>query len=233
MEKTFREEGIPPIITRLAFVESMFNLKARSRVGASGIWQFMPQTAKKYMRINRLVDERNSPFKATKGAAKLLSRNFQMLGSWPLAITAYNHGQGGMKRAVKQVRSRDLGAIIDKYSSSSFRYASQNFYAEFIAAANTYNRLLKEQKVNTNQEPLSLTSWTLKKPLSIAQILKKTPLKKKILSEYNHCLKAKIFTRYKYHKLPKFYEIFIPKSLANKFQIQLAAISERRYAKNK
>ena len=71
MEKTFREEGIPPIITRLAFVESMFNLKARSRVGASGIWQFMPQTAKKYMRINRLVDERNSPFKATKGAAKV------------------------------------------------------------------------------------------------------------------------------------------------------------------
>ncbi|NRA44758.1 MAG: lytic transglycosylase domain-containing protein [Oligoflexales bacterium] len=233
MEATFKKEGVPPIITRLAFVESMFNLKARSRVGASGVWQFMPQTAKKYMRINRLVDERNSPFKATRGAARLLARNYHVLDSWPLAITAYNHGQGGMKRAIKQVGSKDLGKIIDRYSSSSFRYASQNFYAEFRAAVNIYKRLLDEKKVDIDQESLSITSLSLKKPLSIAQILKKTPLKKSILSEFNRCLRASSFTRYRHHKLPKFFEIFIPKNLANKFQIHLATISERRYAKNK
>ncbi|MFK7825396.1 MAG: lytic transglycosylase domain-containing protein [Oligoflexales bacterium] len=233
MEKTFKDEGIPPIITRLAFVESMFNLKARSRVGASGIWQFMPQTAKKYMRINRLVDERNSPFKATRGAAKLMARNHQVLKAWPLAITAYNHGQGGMKRAIKQVGSRDLGRIIDRYHSKSFRYASKNFYAEFRAAVNTYNRLLNENKVDTKQKSLSLTSLTLKKPLSIAQILKKTPLKKNILAEFNRGLRASSFTRYRHHKLPKYFELFLPKSFAQKFQIHLASISEKRYAKNK
>ena len=233
MEKTFKNEGVPPVITRLAFVESMFNLKARSRVGASGIWQFMPQTAKKYMRINRLVDERNSPFKATRGAAKLLARNYQILGSWPLAITAYNHGQGGMKRAVRQVGSKDLGKIIDRYLSASFRYASRNFYSEFRAAVNTYNRLLNEKKVDTKQESLKLASLTLKKPLSIAQILKKTPLKKHTLSEFNRCLRASSFTRYRYHKLPKYFELFLPKSLAQKFQVHLASISEKRYAKNK
>lgn len=233
MERTFSKEGVPPIITRLAFVESMFNLKARSRVGASGIWQFMPQTAKKYMHINRLVDERNSPFKATRGAARLLASNYRVLRSWPLAITAYNHGQAGMKRAIRQVGSKDLGKIIGKYNSSSFRYASRNFYSEFRAAVNVYNRLLQEKKVNTEQESLNVTSLILKKPLSIAQILKKTPLKKNILLEFNRCLRASSFTRYRNRKLPKLFEIFIPKSIAKKFQIHLANISEKRYAKNK
>lgn len=134
MERIFREHGLPPELTRIVFVESMFNIKARSKVGASGLWQLMPRTARAYLRVNRHVDERNSPFKATEAAAKILHSNYQELGNWPLAITAYNHGLGGMKRAVAQTGSRKLSVIIQEYRSPSFGFASSHFYAEFLAA---------------------------------------------------------------------------------------------------
>ncbi len=138
MEKIFREHGLPPELTRIVFVESMFNLDARSKVGASGFWQLMPKTARAYLRVNRHVDERNSPLKATKAAAKILRANYQELQNWPLAITAYNHGLGGMKRAIRQTGSRKLSVIIEDYQSPSFGFASRNFYAEFLAALRTH-----------------------------------------------------------------------------------------------
>ncbi|HIE79685.1 MAG TPA: lytic transglycosylase, partial [Nitrospinaceae bacterium] len=79
------------------------------------------------------VDERRDPILATYGAAKLLKKNFESVGSWPLAITAYNHGLQGMKRAKKRFGS-DIVKVIAKYKSRTFGFASQNFYAEFLAA---------------------------------------------------------------------------------------------------
>ena len=134
MEKQFRAERLPVELTRLPFVESSFNTEARSRVGASGIWQFMPRTARPWMMVNRDVDERNDPMTATSAAARLMRANFERLREWPLAMTAYNHGASGIARAVKKTGSTDLATIIDKYSSRRFGFASSNFYACFLAA---------------------------------------------------------------------------------------------------
>jgi membrane-bound lytic murein transglycosylase D len=134
MEKIFRSENLPIELTRLPFVESSFNIKARSRVGASGIWQFMPRTARPWMMVNRAVDERNDPLTATSAAARLMKSNFDRLGNWPLALTAYNHGASGLVRAIKKTGSRDLAVIIEKYESRRFGFASSNFYACFLAA---------------------------------------------------------------------------------------------------
>lgn len=143
MERIFRDYGLPPELTRIAFVESMFNIKARSKVGASGVWQLMPKTAAQYLQVNRRVDERNSPLKATHAAAKILRMNYRELGHWPLAITAYNHGLGGMQRAVARAQSRELSQIIQNYESPSFGFASRNFYAEFLAAKRVYQTMAK------------------------------------------------------------------------------------------
>jgi membrane-bound lytic murein transglycosylase D len=140
MERIFRDHGLPPELTRLVFVESMFNLRARSKVGASGLWQLMPNTARAYIRVNRHVDERNSPLKATRAAARILQQNYNQLRNWPLAITAYNHGLGGMKRAVVQTGSNRLSDIIQDYRSPSFGFASSNFYAEFLAALRVHGQ---------------------------------------------------------------------------------------------
>lgn len=134
MEKIFRDEKLPVELTRLPFVESSFNTAARSRVGASGIWQFMPRTAKPWMMVNRDVDERNDPITATHAAAKLMRNNYDRLAEWPLALTAYNHGAAGIARAVRKTGSRDIARIIESYSSRRFGFASSNFYACFLAA---------------------------------------------------------------------------------------------------
>jgi len=65
--------------------------------------------------------------------------NYSALGSWPLAITAYNHGRGGMMRAQSEVGSSDITKVIDEYQGPLFGYASMNFYSEFLAAVDVYN----------------------------------------------------------------------------------------------
>lgn len=134
MEEIFAKEGMPTELTRLPFVESSFNTRARSKVGASGIWQFMRSTAKLFMRVNEAVDERNDPIRATEAAARLLRLNFESLRNWPLAVTAYNHGRKGMMRAVRRVGSEELEQLVTEYRSRSFGFASSNFFTELLAA---------------------------------------------------------------------------------------------------
>jgi len=129
----FQQKGVPKELTRLPLVESAFNLSARSKVGASGIWQFMRSTGKLFLRIDKSVDERNDPITAAWAASELLRRNFERLKSWPLAITAYNHGPEGMARAVETLGTRDLAQIIKRYKGRTFGFASSNFYCEFLA----------------------------------------------------------------------------------------------------
>lgn len=135
MEVIFRQEGVPIKLTRLPFIESSFNVQAYSKVGAAGIWQFMPTTGRLFnLRINHLVDERRDPLIATQAAARLLKSNYERLGSWPLAITAYNHGPGGLAAAVDAVGTDDIATIIKNYKGERFGFASRNFYPEFLAA---------------------------------------------------------------------------------------------------
>jgi membrane-bound lytic murein transglycosylase D len=133
MEKIFREEGLPIELTRLPFVESSFNTHARSKVGASGIWQFMRKTARPYLKINSSIDERNDPLTSTRAAARLMKNNFGMLGTWPLAVTAWNHGPSGVRGISQKLGTTDLAEIVNTYTSRTFGFASQNFYACFLA----------------------------------------------------------------------------------------------------
>lgn len=133
MERIFKDQGLPIELTRIAFVESSFNLNARSRVGASGIWQFMRGTARGLLRIDSSCDERNDPLSATLAAARKLRQNFQMLGTWPLAVTGYNRGSYGVRRLVKKFKTTDLADLTD-VRKGRFRFASANFYTSFLAA---------------------------------------------------------------------------------------------------
>lgn len=134
MEEIFRKEGLPVELTRLPFVESSFNVRARSKVGASGIWQFMRSTGRLFLKITDAVDERNDPIRATEAAAKLLRLNYESLGKWPLAVTAYNHGRKGMMRAVRTVGSEELEDLVGNYRGRTFGFASSNFFTELLAA---------------------------------------------------------------------------------------------------
>ncbi|MDP3937800.1 MAG: LysM peptidoglycan-binding domain-containing protein [Deltaproteobacteria bacterium] len=134
IEAIFREEGLPPQLTRMPFVESTFNVKAHSKAAASGIWQFIPSTGRLYLQITNAVDERRDPIMATHAAAKLLKHNYSVSRRWPLAVTAYNHGLGGVMRAVRTTGSSDIVDIIRNYQGARFGYASRNFFVELLAA---------------------------------------------------------------------------------------------------
>jgi len=138
MEQIFRDEGLPIELTRLPLIESSFNTHAYSKVGAAGMWQFMPATGRVFLRIDDAVDERLDPFVATRAAARFLRQNYDRLGTWPLAITAYNHGPGGMARAVRTVGTTDIAAIVERYDGPAFGFASKNFYVEFLAALDVH-----------------------------------------------------------------------------------------------
>jgi membrane-bound lytic murein transglycosylase D len=131
---TLGQHGVPPEIAALPHVESSFNLAAYSKVGAAGLWQFMPGTAKRFMRVDGLVDERLDPYSATEAAANLMLYNYRLLGTWPLAVTAYNHGPGGLRRAQDELGTSDIAVIVKRYQGATFGFASRNFYVAFLAA---------------------------------------------------------------------------------------------------
>jgi membrane-bound lytic murein transglycosylase D len=128
----FQSYGLPEELAYLPHVESSFNISAYSKFGAAGMWQFTRSTGKRFMKVDYVLDERRDPIKATHAAARLLLDNYSKLQSWPLAITAYNHGAAGMAKA-KNAHG-DYAAIVTRYRSRTFKFASRNFYSEFLAA---------------------------------------------------------------------------------------------------
>lgn len=111
-EKYLKAHGVPEELKYLSVVESALYSKATSRVGAMGLWQFMPATGKEYgLKINDYVDERCDPTKSTLAAIRYLKKYEAKYGSWPLALAAYNGGSGRVSRAIKRGRSRNFWRI--------------------------------------------------------------------------------------------------------------------------
>jgi membrane-bound lytic murein transglycosylase D len=191
MKKIFRAEGLPAELAYLPLVESSFNVRARSSAGAVGMWQFMPETGKKFMRVDAKVDERRDPFASTRAAARLLKENYRLLGNWPLAITAYNHGTEGIFRGVKAVESDNLVDLIRNYQSPTFGFASKNFYAEFLAVVDiALNRDVFFPYLRAHR-PVRLQEVTLKRQASLQAVLKPAAISHDDFFEWNPALEPK------------------------------------------
>ncbi len=134
MREMLAAQGVPVGLAHLPLVESSYRIVAHSHAGAVGVWQFTRSTGRRFLHIDHAVDERLDPILATEAAAKYLRENYDRLGTWPLAITAYNHGANGMSYAVRRLGTTNLGTIVEHYKSPQFGFASRNFYAEFLAA---------------------------------------------------------------------------------------------------
>lgn len=217
IQKTFKQHNLPIVLGYLPHVESSFHVRSQSKTGARGIWQFTRLTGKQYMRVNSRVDERLDPFASTKAAAKLLKFNYKKLKSWPLAITAYNHGANGIDRITKKLRNRDLGYLIRHYKSRRFNFASKNFYAEFIAAAEVaanYKRHFGNLKLNS---PITYKKVRLPQTLSLNQIISRLGYPRQQIIALNPALKRSVI-RGK-HWVPSYYRVKIPSVSPRAFSI--------------
>ncbi|MEA1050893.1 transglycosylase SLT domain-containing protein [Lamprobacter modestohalophilus] len=159
-------KGVPDDLAYLPHVESSFQTHARSSVGAAGIWQFMPATGREYgMRVDRTIDERLDPITCADSAASYLSAAHRKLGSWPLAITSYNHGKGGMANAKAQYGD-DIGKIVKHYKGRAFGFASRNFYASFAAAREVADHPQRYFPEGVNfEQPWSYERLVLRSPM--------------------------------------------------------------------
>jgi membrane-bound lytic murein transglycosylase D len=102
-EEAFAKEKVPLEIKYLAVVESALNPKAVSRMGATGLWQFMYQTGKQYnLKIDSYIDERSDPLKSSAAAAKYMSNMYSIFGDWELVLASYNSGPGNVSKAIRR-----------------------------------------------------------------------------------------------------------------------------------
>jgi hypothetical protein len=132
MKKILREKNLPEELFYLALIESGFNPHAFSRAKASGIWQFVTKTAKRYgLKVDKWVDERRDPEKSTYAAAEYLKSLYGMFNNWDLAAASYNAGEGKVLKAMKRAKSQDFWEI------SQHRYLrkeTKQYVPMFLAA---------------------------------------------------------------------------------------------------
>lgn len=189
-EEKLKESGLPTDLKYLSVVESALDPNAVSRVGATGLWQFMPRTGAFFgLEINKLVDERRDPTRATEAAIIYLSRLYERFNDWELAIAAYNSGEGRVSRAVKRARSKDFWRL-----RRFLPRETRNYVPAFIAA--TYlMKYYKEHDLVPEQPALDLQlsqTITVYDTLTFYEIAQVTSLPLDILEQMNPAYKSGI-----------------------------------------
>jgi len=226
IERVLEKHGVPRELVALPHVESSYNPRAYSRVGAAGIWQFTRSTGRRYLRVDHVVDERMDPFKASDGAARLLRDNHRRLESWPLAITAYNHGVGGMARAVRKLGTRDIGSIARRYRSRTFGFASRNFYSEFLAASEIEQESELYFGVVQPDAPVEYTIVETDHFYAVPSLERALGVDRELLRDHNLALRPAVWNGAKL--VPRGYPLRVP---ANAFrlpvEVALAQIPEK------
>lgn len=205
----FQEYGLPIELTRLPFVESSFDYKAYSSVGAAGIWQFMPRTARLFMTVNNVIDERRDPVVASEAAAKYLQGAYRRLGTWPLAVTSYNHGVGGVAKAVKRVGTTNIASIIEYSGDRPFGFASNNFFPSLLAALHVYENYRTYFPGLAIEPPLVFDSVRLNQSVSIGHVVRQLGIASEELQRLNYALSERVWSGRQ--SLPRGYTLKVPR----------------------
>ncbi len=227
IRQVLKQAELPAALAWLPLLESAFHPLAYSKAGAAGLWQFTRGTGRLYLTIDEAVDERFDVYRASVAAARLLRDNYARLGTWPLAITAYNHGAGGMLKAVATLKTKDLGTIVRKYRSRSFGFASRNFYAEFLAILNVVNHRDHFFPNLAARDPEPYHALTLNAYASLATLETYLGSDRQDIVHWNPSLRRAV--RETYLRVPKGYTLRFPQHLMPRAELRArwAAVPRR------
>jgi membrane-bound lytic murein transglycosylase D len=183
-EQTLDKYDIPLELKHLAIVESALNPRARSHVGAAGLWQFMYATGKMYnLKVSSYVDERFDPIKATDASARMMSDLYKMFGDWNLVLAAYNSGPGNVRKAIRRSGGYKNFWYIRPYLPRETR----NYVPAFIAVNYAMNHALDHNIKPTKPIISFLETDTLvvKSTITFDQIQNEIEIPKEELSFLN------------------------------------------------
>jgi len=217
---------LPLEIAHLPHVESSYTPTVYSRIGAAGLWQFTRSTGRRFMRVDHVIDERLDPYRASLAAARLLEQNYRVTGSWPLAITAYNHGASGMRRASRKLGTKDIVKIVRNYRSRTFGFASRNFYVEFLAADSVASNAESYFGPLVLDQPIIFESLDMPFYASPNQISNAIGVDVKTLQQANPSLRPTVWRQAKY--VPKGFKLQVPRaSLPRPLRESLASVPQK------
>jgi len=216
-----KKNGLPTDIQYLPFVESSYNPLAYSRVGAAGMWQIMPRTARTLgLSISSTVDERLDPELATAAAARYFIDSRQKIGDrarergveadsslFPFVITSYNYGVAGMTRAVDKVGT-DYMDLLNKYRARGFQVAVKNFYSSFLAARHVASQADRYLPGTRGGSPWRYDTVSLRKPTSTERLVAVFDVSEEELREYNPSLMRLVWQGRRF--VPKGYRLKLP-----------------------
>ncbi|MDB2350297.1 transglycosylase SLT domain-containing protein [Flavobacteriaceae bacterium] len=213
-ENALQKYNVPLELKYIPVIESALNPRAKSRVGATGLWQFMFNTAKDLdLKVNSYVDERMDPIKSSEAAAKYLSELYARFNDWNLAIAAYNYGPGNIRRAIKASGYSNfwnLRGYLPKETA--------NYVPSFIATLYLFEFAHKHEiKMKSKEMKLALTdSIPIKKMVSFSHIADKIGVPLDTLNflnpSYIHSIIPNVKNKQYYLTLPQAYtDAFIEK----------------------
>ena len=222
IREVLQQEGVPAELIALPHVESSFDPTAYSRAGAAGMWQFTRSTGLRYMRIDHIVDDRRDPFFATVAAAQLLRDNYEVLQNWALAITAYNHGQAGMRNAVRSTGTDRIEVILREYNGRLFGFASRNFYVAFLAAVDV-DANAEEYFGPLNPDPVADTMvMSVPDYVTVSTLADAFDVSHDVLRNWNPALTAAVWSGEKF--VPRGFRLRVPGDVVPNAAERLAAV---------
>lgn len=220
VENVLIENDLPPELYFLALIESGYQTHATSTARAVGVWQFMPATARRYgLEINRYLDERRDPIRATEAAAKYLRDLYNIFGSWPLAMAAYNAGEYRVIRSILKGKSRDFWTL----ASMGMLPSETADYVPKLMAAATIGA--EPEKYGFTQAPgetfPELEAIEVPTHLRLTDLARSSELELEKLREYNPHLSGPSLPAHVSH-----YETWFPKENAAKLQPRIAELAK-------
>ena len=185
VEPILKECGVPDDLKYLMVIESNLSPQAKSSVGAAGMWQFMPETGRKYgLEVNANIDERYNIEKATRAACAYLKESYDMYGDWMTVAASYNAGQNGITRRLEQqgvTRAMDLW-LVEETSRYMFRILtakmvleSPKTYGFILKRSQLYPYIAPKEIVTTTQQIDDLTAFAKKHGVTVAQLKEENP----------------------------------------------------------